>query len=86
MRAHLERESGYDDDWTGYNASLGRPLLNTRKFLAPKPAAPAPEPAPSDSAPQATATAAGTLAAPSNGDSTQPPLRGLEDLKAKWQK
>jgi len=45
MRAHLERESGYDDDWTGYNASLGRPLLNTRKFLAPKPApesAPAP--------------------------------------------
>jgi len=45
MRAHLEREAGYDDDWTGYNASLGRPLLNTRKFLAPKPApesAPAP--------------------------------------------
>ena len=38
MRAHLERESGYDEDWTGYNASLGRPLLNTRKFLTPKPA------------------------------------------------
>ena len=37
MRAHLERESQFDEDWTGYNASLGRPLLNTRKFLAPKP-------------------------------------------------
>jgi len=36
MRAHLERESGYDDDWTAYNPSLGRPLLNTRKFLSPK--------------------------------------------------
>ena len=47
MRAHLERESGYDDDWTGYNASLGRPLLNTRKFLAPKPP-PETTPAPAD--------------------------------------
>jgi 3'-5' exoribonuclease len=37
MRAHLEREAGYDEQWTGYNASLGRPLLNIRKFLAPKP-------------------------------------------------
>ena len=51
MRAHLERESGYDGDWTGYNASLGRPLLNTRKFLTPKPAPEsAPEPASSDAA------------------------------------
>jgi 3'-5' exoribonuclease len=51
MRAHLERESGYDEDWTGYNASLGRPLLNTRKFLTPKPEG-APAPANSDAAPQ----------------------------------
>jgi len=49
MRAHLERESGYDDDWTGYNPSLGRPLLNTRKFLAPKPS-PESAPAPASSA------------------------------------
>ncbi len=39
MRAHFERESGLDSPWTSYNASLGRPLLNTEKFLAPKKAA-----------------------------------------------
>src|SRR5216683_6503857 len=36
MRAMFERESGSDSPWTSYNASLGRPLLNTAKFLAEK--------------------------------------------------
>jgi len=36
MRAHFERESSLDGPWTSYNASLGRPLLNTGKFLSPK--------------------------------------------------
>ncbi len=36
MRAHFEREAGMEGAWTSYNASLGRPLLNTQKFLAPK--------------------------------------------------
>ncbi len=36
MRAHFEREAALDSPWTSYNASLGRPLLNTEKFLAPK--------------------------------------------------
>src|SRR5882672_5203430 len=36
MRAMFERESGSDSPWTSYNASLGRPLLNTEKFLSPK--------------------------------------------------
>jgi hypothetical protein len=40
MRAHFEREAAYDSPWTSYNASLGRPLLNTEKFLSPKKAAP----------------------------------------------
>jgi 3'-5' exoribonuclease len=31
MRAHFEREP--EMEWTSYNASLERPLLNTRKFL-----------------------------------------------------
>lgn len=31
MRAHFEREA--ESAWTGYNASLGRPLLNSAKFL-----------------------------------------------------
>jgi 3'-5' exoribonuclease len=33
MRAHFEREIGSEAEWTRYNPSLGRPLLNTQKFL-----------------------------------------------------
>ena len=33
MRAHFERGADMDGAWTGYNPSLGRPLLNTTKFL-----------------------------------------------------
>jgi len=36
MRAQFEREAESDGAWTGYNNSLGRPLLNTAKFLAKK--------------------------------------------------
>jgi 3'-5' exoribonuclease len=39
MRAHFERDAGTDGTWTGYNPSLGRPLLNSTKFLENKPAA-----------------------------------------------
>jgi len=39
MRAQFERESTSDEAWTSYNPSLGRPLLNTGKFLAGKPPA-----------------------------------------------
>lgn len=45
MRAHFEREASYDSPWTSYNASLGRPLLNTEKFLAPKKVQPPEDPA-----------------------------------------
>ncbi len=38
MRVHFEREIGSEAAWAGYNPSLGRPLLNTEKFLAGKPA------------------------------------------------
>ena len=44
MRAHFERELGSDSAWTSYNPSLGRPLLNTAKFLE-KDATPAATPA-----------------------------------------
>ncbi|MGB7864199.1 MAG: hypothetical protein WCF74_12465, partial [Candidatus Sulfotelmatobacter sp.] len=37
MRAHFEREADLESPWTSYNASLGRPLLNSAKFLAAKP-------------------------------------------------
>jgi len=47
MRAHFERESAMDSPWTSYNASLGRPLLNTEKFLTPKKSAAPAEKSPS---------------------------------------
>jgi 3'-5' exoribonuclease len=40
MRAQFEREADLESPWTSYNPSLGRPLLNSAKFLAPKPLAP----------------------------------------------
>ena len=33
MRANFERDAESEEGWTGYNPSLGRPLLNTTKFL-----------------------------------------------------
>ena len=33
MYSHFEREAASEDVWTSYNASLGRTLLNTAKFL-----------------------------------------------------
>jgi 3'-5' exoribonuclease len=36
MRAHFEREADIESPWTSYNASLGRPLLDSAKFLKPK--------------------------------------------------
>ncbi len=69
MRAQFEREASLESPWTSYNASLGRPLLNTEKFLAPKKSSPA-EPA-----------AAESSAGPEASDEPQeqiPTLPGLE--------
>ena len=33
MRAHFDREAELEGPWTSYNASLGRPLLDSKKFL-----------------------------------------------------
>jgi 3'-5' exoribonuclease len=44
MRAQFEREADLESPWTSYNASLGRPLLNSAKFLAPKAVAPPDDP------------------------------------------
>ena len=41
MRAHFEREAALEGAWTGYNPSLGRPLLKRDKFVD-KPVAPEP--------------------------------------------
>src|ERR1700724_431065 len=59
MRAHFERGGDSEGFWTGFNPSLGRPLLNTEKFLSPKkssiPQEPSPAPDP-DAESQPTAT------------------------------
>lgn len=75
MRAHFERESGFDSPWTSYNASLGRPLLNTEKFLAPKKVS-----VPEDAGANAPPPAAGTAAQNSSEESSDPvpSLPGLE--------
>jgi 3'-5' exoribonuclease len=46
MRAHFEREAGSESSWTSYNASLGRTLLNTAKFLRKDETPPAESPQP----------------------------------------
>jgi 3'-5' exoribonuclease len=46
MRAHFERESQVDGPWTSYNPSMGRPLLNSAKFLQVKAAEDSTVPAP----------------------------------------
>jgi 3'-5' exoribonuclease len=46
MRSHFEREADLESPWSSYNASLGRPLLNSAKFLAPKAVVPAEESTP----------------------------------------
>ena len=33
MRAHFQREAELEGPWTSYNGSLGRPLLDSRKFM-----------------------------------------------------
>jgi len=63
MRAQFEREGELDSPWSSYNASLGRPLLNTKKFLAKGLVAArvleAPKPAAVAGAPEPVAPAAG---------------------------
>ncbi|MGA7217020.1 MAG: OB-fold nucleic acid binding domain-containing protein [Candidatus Sulfotelmatobacter sp.] len=45
MRAQFEREADLESAWTSYNSSLGRPLLNSAKFLSPRPSPVAASPA-----------------------------------------
>src|ERR1700691_4501463 len=66
MRAHFERESELDGPWTSYNASLGRPLLDSRKFMQGEKTPPAKTNAEDSSAPPS--------ATPESSGSTAPVL------------
>ena len=69
MRAQFAREAELPGAWTSYNPSLGRPLLNSRRFLEPK-AQQDNEPKPQhESAPESQSQAA---AAGADSDSSEP--------------
>jgi 3'-5' exoribonuclease len=70
MRAHFERDSGAESGWTGYNPSLGRPLLNSIKFLE-------------QSSPAASAAAASASDSVNSNPNPHPTLPGLEPSPAK---
>jgi 3'-5' exoribonuclease len=65
MRAHFEREAELEGPWTSYNASLGRPLLDSRKFMQGKETAAAKTNVPDSCAPT-------VAAAPGRPTSTAP--------------
>src|SRR6202167_1943761 len=66
MRAHFDREAAFDSPWTSYNASLGRPLLDSRKFMQGEKTPPAKTNAEDSSAPPS--------ATPESSGSTAPVL------------
>jgi 3'-5' exoribonuclease len=65
MRAHFQREAELEGPWTSYNASLGRPLLDSRKFMQGKETAAAKTNVPDSCAPT-------VAAAPERPTSTAP--------------
>ncbi len=95
MRAHFEREADVDSAWTSYNASLGRPLLNTAKFQRVRenseapPAEPVPiaEPQPASAASEDDASRAAAAAAGENNttaESARPTERDIQALAYKF--
>jgi hypothetical protein len=58
MRAHFEREADLEGPWTSYNPSLGRPLLDSRKFMQGEKPVAATVPQENAVSPSATDTAA----------------------------
>ncbi len=68
MRAHFAREGELEGPWTSYNASLGRPLLDSRKFVQGEKAAA------TKSAAEEPVVPPPTIAAPEQPNGTTPNL------------
>src|SRR5271168_2979487 len=75
MRAHFEREAAYEGPWTSYNASLGRPLLDSRKFMQG-------EKQPTTAATEDAGTTPPTPASPEGSTSPAPLLDLFSEQKA----
>jgi 3'-5' exoribonuclease len=88
MRAQFERESELETPWTGYNPSLARPLLNTRKFLEKGLSAPGQSPESEtvedavDVEPMSNSTVSAEPVAPA--DEQPAPVTPLESLQQKF--
>src|SRR5437762_11574042 len=74
MRAHFEREAANESRWTTYNASIGRTLLNTAKFLKREDLVAAAAAAASAETAPAQAATAENADPPSPADSSSLPL------------
>jgi 3'-5' exoribonuclease len=68
MRAQFAREADLESPWTSYNSSLGRPLLNSKRYLE-KPAAA--DAGPNQAQPPEGVTVKVTESAASNGNGNQ---------------
>jgi len=76
MRAQFQREAETESPWTSYNPSLGRPLLNSARFLEKKVT---PEPTESATTPGSAATSPEPSRSASNGTPTLPGLEPVLD-------
>ena len=81
MRAHFEREADLESPWTSYNPSLGRPLLNSAKFLHKNGAAPESASAAAASSSSTAVTNSAPDAALSAPLNQTPTLPGLDPLR-----
>jgi 3'-5' exoribonuclease len=82
MRAHFEREVEQEGPWTSYNASLGRPLLDSRKFLQGNKATPANPTASNSNNSEESGAVESVPAAPQSPGSETPVLDIFTEQKA----
>ena len=79
MRAHFEREADMESPWTSYNPSLGRPLLNSAKFLQKVFTPPAVNASAAASAAKVDTPLVSSMAVPSGTTSVLPDLEPLRE-------
>jgi len=85
MRAQFEREAELEGPWTSYNASMGRPLLNSAKLLRAKTAAEPVSPSPDEPEPDsAEASPEAPRADPFSEQKAEPAVAGTTSRTGKF--